>query len=266
MRRTFEDYLRCGLPEHGFLRVRCDHCGLDRVVAFSCKERCVCPSCAGRTMTNTAAHLVDRVLPNVPIRQWVLSLPFDLRILAARTPSLVGVVARIFFHEVQRWMQGSAGPDSGRAGAVTFVQRFGGSLNLHVHFHVLFLEGLFTREPDQLPVFHPALTPTRADLLQVLQRVRASVLRWLARRSPTSPADEDVEIAALDACSNAAIQPGLFDRLASSSDSAADGHDDEPFGVARQSVSLDGFNLHASAPTTTSHANASCATARDRPR
>lgn len=104
VRRTFEDYLRCGLPEHGFLRVRCDHCGLDRVVAFSCKERGVCPSCAGRTMTNTAAHLVDRVLPNVPIRQWVLSLPFDLRILAARTPSLVGVVARIFFHEVQRWM------------------------------------------------------------------------------------------------------------------------------------------------------------------
>ncbi len=30
-------------------------------------------------MADTAAHLVDRVLPEVPVRQWVLSLPFSLR-------------------------------------------------------------------------------------------------------------------------------------------------------------------------------------------
>ena len=30
-------------------------------------------------MADTAAHLVDRVLPEAPVRQWVLSLPFSLR-------------------------------------------------------------------------------------------------------------------------------------------------------------------------------------------
>jgi hypothetical protein len=30
-------------------------------------------------MADTAAHLVDRVLPEAPVRQWVLSLPFALR-------------------------------------------------------------------------------------------------------------------------------------------------------------------------------------------
>ena len=30
-------------------------------------------------MADTAAHLVDRVFPIVPVRQWVLSLPFALR-------------------------------------------------------------------------------------------------------------------------------------------------------------------------------------------
>jgi len=35
VRRAFEQYLRCGLPEHGFLRLRCDDCGHDRVVAFA---------------------------------------------------------------------------------------------------------------------------------------------------------------------------------------------------------------------------------------
>ena len=42
------------------------------VVAFSCKGRGVCPSCNGRHMTQTAAHLVDHVIPPVPVRQWVI--------------------------------------------------------------------------------------------------------------------------------------------------------------------------------------------------
>jgi hypothetical protein len=77
--RELRGFLRCGILAHGFVRVHCDDCGLDRVVAFSCKGRSFCPSCGGRRMADTAAHLVDRVLPEVPVRQWVLSLPFGLR-------------------------------------------------------------------------------------------------------------------------------------------------------------------------------------------
>jgi len=75
----FRDYLTCGVAEHGFLRLHCDDCGRDRVLPFSCKRRGVCPSCGGRRMSDTAAHLVERVFPWVPTRQWVLSLPFKLR-------------------------------------------------------------------------------------------------------------------------------------------------------------------------------------------
>jgi hypothetical protein len=64
---------------HGFLRVHSDACGHDRLVVFSCKGRGLCPSGGGRRMADTAAHLVDRVLPEVPIRQWVLTLPYPLR-------------------------------------------------------------------------------------------------------------------------------------------------------------------------------------------
>jgi len=76
--REFRAYLECGVLAHGFLRLHCDGCGYDRLVPFSCKGR-FCPSCAGRRMADTAAQLVDRVLPAVPVRQWVLSLPFPLR-------------------------------------------------------------------------------------------------------------------------------------------------------------------------------------------
>ncbi len=70
---------RCGILAHGFVRVHCDACGLDRLVPFSCKRRGFCPSCGGRRMADTAAHLVDCVLPEVPVRQWVLTLPYPLR-------------------------------------------------------------------------------------------------------------------------------------------------------------------------------------------
>ena len=36
-------YLDCGILAHGFLRVRCEDCEQDRVVAFSCQRRSFCP-------------------------------------------------------------------------------------------------------------------------------------------------------------------------------------------------------------------------------
>jgi hypothetical protein len=63
--RELRAYLGCGILAHGFVRVRCDACGCERLVAFSCKGRGFCPSCGGRRMADTAAHLVDRVLPEV---------------------------------------------------------------------------------------------------------------------------------------------------------------------------------------------------------
>jgi hypothetical protein len=82
--RELRAYLRCGVFSEGFVRCRCDACGHDLLVAFSCKSRTVFPSCAGRRMANAAATIVDRVLPDVPLRQYVLTLPYELRAAKAR--------------------------------------------------------------------------------------------------------------------------------------------------------------------------------------
>ena len=66
--KEFRSFLDCGVLARGFLRVACNTCKLDRVVAFSCKSRGICPSCGGRRMADTAAHLVDRVIPDVGFR------------------------------------------------------------------------------------------------------------------------------------------------------------------------------------------------------
>jgi hypothetical protein len=100
--RTFRDYLACGRRELGFTRVRCAERGFERLLAFSCKRRGLCPSCEGRRMADTAAHLVDRVLPVVPYRQWVLSLPIPVRLLLAREPALIAKTLRIFTQRLFR--------------------------------------------------------------------------------------------------------------------------------------------------------------------
>jgi len=82
----FRSYLRCGRLEHGFIRVKCDGCRHEHLVAFSCKRRGFCPSRGARRMVETSAHLVDHVIPDVPVRQWVLSFPWPLRLLFASRP------------------------------------------------------------------------------------------------------------------------------------------------------------------------------------
>lgn len=66
VQREFEGYLKCGRLEHGFLRVRCESCCAEHLVAFSCKRRGFCPSCGARRMAESAALLVDEVLPEQP--------------------------------------------------------------------------------------------------------------------------------------------------------------------------------------------------------
>jgi len=63
--------------------VRCEACHAEQLVAFSCKRRGFGASCGARRMAESAALLVDEVLPQAPMRQWVLSFPFQLRFLFA---------------------------------------------------------------------------------------------------------------------------------------------------------------------------------------
>ena len=144
VKEEFRKYLECGDFSRG-VHVQCPVCHEDKAVAFSCKLRGLCPSCAGRRMAGTAAHLVDCVLPAVPVRQYVLAFPYELSGLAATRPEVLRALSRIFWEALrrryQRWTK-RAGHVTTRVetGAVTGVHRAGASLNVHVHFHVLWLD------------------------------------------------------------------------------------------------------------------------------
>jgi hypothetical protein len=131
--------IACGDLAHGFCRVRCPCCSLDLLVAFSCKRRGFCPSCGGRRMAELAGHLVEGVIPYVPTRQWVWTMPIALRLYLAADPELCRNVASafidaVFASYVRRARAAGALDVPGsfaHPGAVNFVQRFGSNLGLN---------------------------------------------------------------------------------------------------------------------------------------
>jgi hypothetical protein len=186
-------FLDCGIMERGFVRVHCDACGKDRVVAFSCKSRSFCPSCYGRRMAETAAHLVDHVFPEVPVRQWVLSVPFSLRYRLAYDSSLVRDVAQIFVRIIFTSIRHRAGiPASNRkarCGAVGFIQRFSDALNLDPHFHVMALDGIYIENSKSELTFLHVGPPSDAEVARVAGRVHRRVMRLMERRGLGPDAD-----------------------------------------------------------------------------
>ena len=185
-------YLECGILCFGFARARCTGCGQGFVVAFSCKGRGVCPSCNGRHMAQTAAHLADHVIPPVPVRQWVISVPKRLRGMLADRPRPSPPSRRSFLTRSSDCSAAAAGvmsdaatPASARPrlGGISFLHRFGSALNHHVHLHACVTDGVFVPAADQAgsdapPTFLPARPITPADLAALTERVRRRVIRW----------------------------------------------------------------------------------------
>lgn len=195
VREEFNEYLRCGVLDHGFLRVACEHCHAERLVAFSCKKRGFCPSCGARRMAESAKHLVEDVFGPRPVRQWVLSVPYPLRFLFASKPEAFGPVLGIVQRVIAAWLtdQAAVERNAARTGAVTLIQRFGSALNLNVHFHMLWLDGVYeeTTEPAQRkPRLHRTRAPTSAQLTALAGTIAHRVCRHLARKGWLEGADE----------------------------------------------------------------------------
>ena len=135
-------------------------------------------------MAQTAAHLVDHVIPHVPVRQWVLSLRIPLRLLLAAQPKLVTPVFQVVHRVITRHLLGQAGLKAGEAdsGAVTLIQRFGSAANLNIHMHCLVLDGVYRCGTDGEPEFVEVPAPTDEALQAVLHKVITRMMKLLTRR------------------------------------------------------------------------------------
>jgi hypothetical protein len=130
-------------------------------------------------MADSAAHLVDHVFPEKPVRQWVLSVPFQLRYLFATQPQVLSNVLAIV-NRVSTFLIKRAGlsiKSGAQTGAVTLIQRFGSALNLSPHLHALYLDGAFNKRG----VFYPVKPPTQQELDHITLTIAHRVTRYLEK-------------------------------------------------------------------------------------
>jgi len=180
VKKEFESYLDCGILAKGFLRLTCLDCKREKLVAFSCKRRGICPSCGGRRMCETAAHLVDNVFPEVPVRQWVTTFPYNLRYLFAYNKKALTKALEITTRSINRFYkkQGKElGLTNPQTGSVTLIQRFGGSLNFNIHFHILYPDGVW----DEEGTFFRTKKIVDEDVQKLVCKLQTRVLRSLEK-------------------------------------------------------------------------------------
>ena len=171
-------------------------------------------------MAEHAAHWVDHVIPHVPTRQWtpqasrkdrrerceraerqarqvlepapggereasregVLTVPWGRRWLLARNPALLKGVHRIAMRIVERWYARQANAtQEGKAGSVTVVQRFGSDIRLNLHFHSIFLDGVYCKKANGALKFRPVV-PHTEDVERLVVSIAESCEKWLMKQ------------------------------------------------------------------------------------
>ena len=132
-------------------------------------------------MAQTAAHLVDHVIPHVPVRQWVLAMPIPLRLLLAAQPKLVKPVLQVVHRVITRFLLDQAGlkADEADSGAVTLIQRFGSAANLNIHLHCLVLDGVYCCDTEGEPVFVEVPAPNDEALQTALRKIITRLMKLL---------------------------------------------------------------------------------------
>jgi len=124
------------------------------------------------------------------MRQWVLSVPFPLRFLFACEPAVMGKVLGIVYRAIATHLTRKAGytKTTAQAGAVTLIQCFGGALNLNIHFHMIFLDGVYIDgAPESRARFRWVKAPTSDELTQLTHTIAHRVARLLERQGLVGP-------------------------------------------------------------------------------
>jgi hypothetical protein len=135
-------------------------------------------------MADTARHLVEEVIPEVPVRQWVLSMPYNHRFILSSDQKLLNTVLQIFNRMISTHYKKKAKSKNFKlpqVGSITAIQRFGGSVNLNIHFHTLFMDGVYVTNFEGKQRF-VELIPTDEEIKHLTLTIQKRVNRAFDRK------------------------------------------------------------------------------------
>jgi hypothetical protein len=108
-----------------------------------------------------------------------------MRLLFARQPLIMSKVLAIVYRTISTFLIKKAGFSlkTARTGAVTLIQRFGSALNLNIHFHMLFLDGVYRDVGDDTEGqrFQPVSYPMLTEMNRLTQKISFRVARYLEK-------------------------------------------------------------------------------------
>jgi hypothetical protein len=143
-------------------------------------------------MAQSAANLVDHVLPEVPLRQYVVTFPFELRARLAYDGKLLSSLTRIAMDSILSFYKRRIRDEQnikGQSGAVSVVQRVSSDLRLNPHLHAIVVDGVFSANNDSV-VFHPLVRLDDSDVADLLQVIRVRLVNLFVRRGIVESRDE----------------------------------------------------------------------------
>ncbi len=141
-----EKFLRCGILDYGFARIKCPDCHEEYLLAFSCKCKGLCPSCARKRQLIFADFLLDEVFEPVMHRHIVISIPKRLRIYFRNNRKLLPQLSRLAYKSVLQVLQKNLDDKSANCAAIIATQTFGSLLDFTPHVHGIFAWGLFSSD------------------------------------------------------------------------------------------------------------------------
>jgi hypothetical protein len=180
VRNVIYRFLDCGVLHNGFARVRCDSCGHEYLLAFSCKRRHFCPSCHQKRVVEFGQWLLEEVVKAVPHRHWVFSIPKILRRSFLYDRKLLCDLSRCAWETLKQYLQEVLPGADFQPGAVIAVQTFGGLLEFNPHCHILLADGGFYGRD----MFRVA---PRLEIKPIEELFRHKVFRMLLRRKKIRP-------------------------------------------------------------------------------
>jgi hypothetical protein len=197
-------------------------------------------------MAEMARRWCDTLLPHVPFRQWVITVPWGRRKQLAYQPELARGVLALALDEIFAWLTEEARQQLGlhdvRCGSVTVQQRWGSALNLNLHYHCLVPDGVFARDAAGAVVFHRLPPPHRSEVLALVARIAARTERWLEAESDAEPDPDDAQADLIAAAveGRVAAGPRAGSRTPRTQDERLARDEDLSRGV-----SWEGYGLHA---------------------
>jgi hypothetical protein len=181
VRQAVEQFLDCGDLKCGFARLWCPTCRKDLLLPWSCRRRCLCPSCHQKRALLFAEHVDEEVLGDLPVRQYVVTIPKMLRLCFKYDRKLLGLLSQCFYASVKELFQDAAGDRRSVPGMVASLQSYGDDPGrFHPHLHSLLSEGLVSRDGSFVPVAPP-------DPACLVELFRHKLIRALLAREKISP-------------------------------------------------------------------------------